>query len=379
MPRDLVDTKKQVKTASDIVDVIAGYVPVTPAGKIFKCLCPFHNDSRPSLQVDRHYQNYHCWACGEKGDVFDFVEKYEKVNFKEALAILAKRAGIPLDADTPADQHKVRLFDVMAWAQHQYAEYLHNEADAAAARKYLGQRKLAGKTVHDYGLGFAPLDGDWLVRLAERDQVPFDVLVELGLLGTRDEGRGYYHRFRDRIIFPIRDSQKRVVGFGGRILPESPYAARGPKYYNSAETPLFRKSECLYGLEVARHAGGPAGFLAVVEGYTDVLLAHQCGVLNVVATMGTALNSTHVSQLRRYVPKVVLLFDADDGGQTGVEQQDHFRNISPKLRYMCARMSNWRWRLCLKVSTLPIYSHSPMGWNASGPRWPNRPTPWISN
>ena len=319
VPRDLVELKKQIKAASDIVDVIAGYLPVLPAGKIFKCLCPFHNDSRPSMQVDRGYQNFHCWACGAKGDVFDFVARYEKVGFKEAMGILARRAGIRMEEDSPADTHKLRLFEAMRWAQAQYQACL-LDGIAEVARKYLGERKLSGATVRQFGLGFAPLDGDWLVKLAARDGVPPDLLAEAGLIAPRDGDRGFYDRFRDRVMFPIRDVQGRPVGFGGRILPDSPYAARAPKYYNSADTPLFSKSELLYGLDLARHAGAKAGFLAVVEGYTDVMAAHQAGVANVVATMGTALNARHVAQLRRYAPKVVLVFDADAGGNTGVDR-----------------------------------------------------------
>jgi DNA primase len=320
VPRDLVELKKQIKAASDIVDVIAGYLPVHPAGKIFKCLCPFHDDKRPSMQVDRGYQNFHCWACGAKGDVFDFVEKYEKVAFKEAMAILARRAGIRMETDSPADTHKVRLFEVMRWAQAQYQRALLDEPVGAAAVKYIAGRQLSGKSVRDFGLGFAPIEGGWLTALAARDGISTELLVEVGLLGVRDADQGHWERFRDRVMFPIRDVQGRTVGFGGRILPDSPYAARAPKYYNSADTPLFSKSELLYGLDMARHAGAKAGFLAVVEGYTDVMMAHQCGITNVVATMGTALNARHVAQLRRYAPKVVLVFDADAGGTTGVDR-----------------------------------------------------------
>jgi DNA primase len=321
VPRDdLVELKKRIKAANDIVDVIAGYLPVHPAGKTFKCLCPFHNDTRPSMQVDRGYQNFHCWACGAKGDVFDFVEKYEKVGFKEAMAILARRAGIRMEADSPQDTHKIRLFEVMKWAQTQYQACLLDSPEAEAARKYLGERRLSGKIVRDFGLGFAPLDGGWLSERAQRDGVSAELLVEVGLLGVRDGQQGFWERFRDRIMFPIRDVQGRTVGFGGRIMPDSPYATRAPKYYNSSDTPLFAKSELLYGLDLARHAGAKEGFLAVVEGYTDVMMAHQCGVTNVVATMGTALNARHVAQLRRYAPKVVLVFDADAGGSTGVDR-----------------------------------------------------------
>jgi DNA primase len=316
-----VELTKQIKAASDIVAVVGGYLALKPAGPTFKALCPFHSDSRPSLDVDPRRQRYRCWACGKHGDVIAFVQEMEKVGFKEARLILANRAGIKLDdRPSPQDAARTRCLGVMRWAQEKYQQCLLDSAAAEPARKYLGSRKLSGKSVRDFGLGFAPLDGDWLVQQARADRIESDPLVEVGLLGIRQEGRGLYDRFRDRVMFPIRDVQGRPVGFGGRIMPESPYASRAPKYYNSAETPLFSKSELLYGLDLARHAGAAVGYLAVVEGYTDVMMAHQCGVPQVVATMGTALNARHVAQLRRYAPKVVLVYDADAGGMTGVDR-----------------------------------------------------------
>ena len=248
--------------------------------------------------------------------------KFEKVNFPEALRILAARAGVALDAEalTPEDRHRAYLLHVMRWAEEQYTRCLMERPESEVARTYLGERRLSGATVRQFGLGFAPRDGDWLVQLAAHEQLPPELVTEVGLVGLRDENRGYYDRFRDRVMFPIRDVRGQTVGFGGRVLPTSPLAARGPKYYNSAQTPLFDKSQLLYGLDLARHAGAAAGFLAVVEGYTDVMMAHQCGVPNVVATMGTALNAGHVRQLRRYAPKVVIVYDADDGGLTGVDR-----------------------------------------------------------
>ncbi len=319
MPSDQVELTKQVKAASDIVAVVGSYIPVTSAGKVFKAVCPFHDDTRPSLDVDPQRQRYKCWSCGAHGDVFSFTMHQEKVGFKEARALLAAKVGIKLDEpQTPQDYQRTRLLDVMRWAQAKYA-YQYLEADAGEdARKYMGERKLSGKSVRDFGVGFAPITGDWLVKLAIAEGIPADVLVEVGLTATREGQRGHYDRFRDRVMFPIKDVRGQVVGFGGRIMPNNPLAARGPKYYNSAETPLFHKSELLYGLDLARHAN--AGYLAVVEGYTDVMMAHQCGVPQVVATMGTALNAKHVAQLRRYVPKVVLLYDADAGGYTGVDR-----------------------------------------------------------
>jgi DNA primase len=316
-----VELKKQVKAANDIADVVGSYIPVQAAGKVFKSLCPFHNDTRPSLQIDRQYQNFRCWACDSKGDVFDFVMRMEKVDFPEALRILAERAGIKLTSDTPDPQAEARgrLLRVMRWAEDRYVGCLRDDPVAAHARTYLGERRLAGKTVQQFGLGFAPLAGDWLVKLGEADGVPTELMVEVGLIAPRDENRGFYDRFRDRVTFPIRDVRGQTVGFGGRILPNSLLPTKA-KYLNSAETRLFKKSELIYGLDLARHPGSAAGYLAVVEGYTDVMMAHQCGVANVVATMGTALTAAHLAQLRRYAPKVVLVFDADAGGQTGVDR-----------------------------------------------------------
>jgi DNA primase len=316
VPSDPVELTKQIKAASDIVAVVSSYLAVKPAGSTFKALCPFHNDSRPSLDIDPKRQRYKCWSCGAHGDSFAFVQHMEKVGFIEARAILAARAGIKLDdrVRSPEDNHKTRLLEIMRWAQGKYQHCLLEHAMGEAARKYLGSRKLSGKTVRDFGLGFAPLDGDWLVKVAFEERVEDEALVEVGLTAARQEGRGFYDRFRDRVMFPIRDVRGQTIAFGGRIMPESPYAARAPKYYNSAETPLFSKSDVLYGLDMARHAGASAGYLAVVEGYTDVMMAHQCGVPQVVATMGTALNARHVRQLARFVKKVVLVFDADTAG-----------------------------------------------------------------
>lgn len=317
VPSDLVELTKQIKAASDIVAVVSSYLSVKPAGGTFKALCPFHNDSRPSLDIDPKRQRYRCWACDAHGDSFAFVMHMEKVGFTEARAILATRAGIKIDERTrsPEDHHKTRLLEVMRWAQAKYQNCLLEAAMGEGARKYLGGRKLAGKTVRDFGLGFASLDGDWLVKRAFEEGIADDVLVEVGLTAPSQAGRGFYDRFRDRVMFPIHDVRGQTIAFGGRIMPESPYAARAPKYYNSAETPLFSKSDVLYGLDMARHPGAAAGYLAIVEGYTDVMMAHQCGVAQVVATMGTALNSRHVRQLSRFVKKVVLVFDADTAGE----------------------------------------------------------------
>lgn len=321
MSDDRLALTKQVKEANDIVDVVGQYVSLRPAGGTFKGLCPFHSDNRPSFDVDPRRQRYRCWSCGKFGDVYQFVMEFEKVTFPEALDQLARRANIVI-ANTRREPSpaRVRLCDALRWAGELYRECLLDDELAADARRYLGDRKLLGETVRKFGLGYAPLSGDWLARKVGSAPVPVDVLLEAGLIAESRVGTGYYDRFRDRVMFPIRDLRGQTVGFGGRILPTSAYASRGPKYYNSPESELFVKSEILYGLDLARFAAQTAGYLAVVEGYTDVLMAHQCGVGHVVATMGTALTASHVKVIRRFAPRVVLIYDADAGGSTGVDR-----------------------------------------------------------
>lgn len=314
--------KQQIKEANDIVDVVGAYIPLRPKGPTFMGLCPFHDDSRPSFDVDPRRQRYRCWACGKHGDVFNFVQEHEKVSFPEALEILARRAGISLEKiqKNPTGPSKTGMLDVMKWAAEQFQACLLDSPQAEAARKYLGERKLSGETVRKFGLGFAPDSWEWLVAQAANAQQSAEMLETVGLIAKRKEGRGYYDRFRDRVMFPIRDIQGRIVGFGGRILPSSQVSDPGPKYYNSSETPLFSKSDQLYGIDLARHAAAKTGYLAVVEGYTDVLMAHQHGIGQVVATMGTALNARHIKKLRGVAQRVVLVFDADEGGEGGVDR-----------------------------------------------------------
>jgi DNA primase len=325
LTEDRVALTRRIKEANDIVDVVGSYINLRPVGPTFKGLCPFHDDHRPSFDVDPRRQRFKCWACGKYGDVFDFVREFEHVGFPEALELLARRAGITLEKlqKNPQEPSRASMLDVMRWAQAQFQECLLESPQAEVARKYLGERRLAGEIVRRFGLGYAPDAWDWLVGRALNAEMPADLLETVGLIAKRDEGRGYFDRFRDRIMFPIRDLRGQTVGFGGRILPSSPQLQREnppPKYYNSAETPLFSKSDQLYGIDQAREAAAKAGFLAIVEGYTDVMMAHQHGVTNVVATMGTALNARHIKKIRHLVPRVVLVFDADAGGDTGVDR-----------------------------------------------------------
>jgi DNA primase len=319
---DRVALTQRIKEANDIVDVVGSYVSLRPAGPTFKGLCPFHDDRRPSFDVDPRRQRYKCWACGKSGDVFTFIEETERISFLEARELLARRAGIPLEKTiiSQPGQSRALMFDVVRWAAEQFHQCLLDSPLADAARVYLAERQLTGETIRRFGLGFALPSGEWLVQKASAAGLSTELLEKVGLIAARTEGTGYYDRFRDRVMFPIRDARGQTVGFGGRILPSSPLSARAPKYYNSAETILFSKSDQLYGIDQARQAAGKVGYVAVVEGYTDVLMAHQMGIAQVVATMGTALNVRHVQKLRGLVPRVVLVFDADAGGDTGVDR-----------------------------------------------------------
>jgi DNA primase len=312
-----------IKQANDIVDVVGAYVALRPVGQKFKGLCPFHDDHRPSFDVDPRYQSFRCWSCGKHGDVISFIQEHERVDFREALELLARRAGITLEKKAASPQNRGRAFmlDVMRWAADLYHRCLLEATLADGARRYLGERGLLGDTVRRFGLGFAPSNGDWLVQHAANAGIADELLVTVGLIAARKEGSGHYDFFRERVMFPIRDGRGQTIAFGGRILPNAPAAATTGKYINSKETPLFTKSDHLYGLDQARLPAAKAGFIAVVEGYMDVLMAHQAGIAQVVAPLGTAVNARHVQNLRRVgVPRVVLVFDADTGGQTGVDR-----------------------------------------------------------
>ncbi|MCS7014878.1 MAG: DNA primase [Gemmatales bacterium] len=314
------DVIARVKQANDIVEVVREYLPLRRQGRTYKGLCPFHDDHHPSLDVDPLRQRFRCWACGKYGDVITFVQERERCSFREAVELLARRAGIAIHwGQAPRDQERATWFELLRWAEEQFRKCFWESSQAAGARQYLQERGFRRETLIEFGIGFAPDDWEWLTRRGLRLGWTTEQLVTVGLCGQREQDGKLYDRFRGRIMFPIRDVRGRTVGFGGRILPGTPAEAHQPKYYNSTDTPLFRKSEHLYGLDVARNAAEQSGYLAVVEGYTDVLMAHQCGCRAVVATLGTALNAAHVQQLRRFAPRIVLVFDADSGGQRGVD------------------------------------------------------------
>src|SRR5689334_8152745 len=288
MPTDLDindSVLAQLRSAADIVEVIGDHTRLKKAGRSWKGLCPFHNERTPSFTVDRDKGLYHCFGCGAGGDVIHFVRQIDRLEFPEAVEALAGRFGVAIprrERRGPREDRRERLLDAVSAAQRFYAERLARPDNAAA--KYLEGRGVAPEIWKEFGLGHAP-DAWESISKALGGAYPEDLLVEAGLLQPRPEGKGAYDRFRDRLLFVLRDERGRPVGFGGRTL--SPDGE--PKYLNSPETPLFSKKRLLYGLSHAREAIRKRDRVVLVEGYFDHLALWRAGVHETVASMGTAL------------------------------------------------------------------------------------------
>jgi DNA primase len=309
------DLKERVRDAIDIVDLVGTYLSLRRAGKAMVGLCPWHEDSRPSFQVNPERQTFRCWVCNIGGDVFSFLMRMERLEFREALEQLAQRAGIDMPRGRnglPTDE-KAAIFAALAWAADRYRDCLRGAPESKAAREYLASRGLTPQTVETFRLGYAPPAWDWLLRQASAAGIATSHLAKAGLVVERSDRSGHYDRFRDRVMFPICDQLSRCVAFGGRVLPGAP--PDSAKYINSPETPLFSKSSMLYGLDTAREAIATSRRAIVVEGYTDCLAARQAGIHDVVAVLGTALGERHAKLLRRYADRIVLVLDGDDAGR----------------------------------------------------------------
>lgn len=303
----------EVKQRVDVVELISRYTPLKRAGSVYKGLCPFHSERTPSFVVFPHTGTWHCFgACGTGGDVFSFVMRKENLTFREALEMLAQQVGVDLSAvegNAQSDQRD-RLYAANAAAAAFYRHTLLHHPGAEVARAYLQRRGIDDATAEAFQLGYAPaLWSSLRDHLLGRD-FTLDLLLEAGLIKRSEERQSTYDAFRHRVIFPICDRQGRVIGFGGRVLDDS-----APKYLNTAETPLFHKSHVVYGLDRAHRAIRARDQVVIVEGYMDVIAAHQFGYNNVVACMGTALTTEQLQQLQRFTNNFVLALDADAAGQ----------------------------------------------------------------
>lgn len=304
--RDPVD---EVRERCDLVEIVSQYVNLRRSGRTMVGLCPFHNEKTPSFHVNPERQRWKCFGCGEGGDVFTFVQKIDNLTFREALEHLARKVGVEIRRT----QQSAKVYtekDIILRVNNVACEFFRSQLrESSRALGYLERRGLSESTVEKYLIGYAPDSWDGLLNHLIKQRLDPAEAVKAGLLIAREDGKGFYDRFRDRLIFPILDLSERIVGFGGRALGDDP-----AKYLNTPETPLFIKSRTLYGLNRARRAISAEDRVIVVEGYMDAITAQEAGFENTVATMGTALTEDHVNIIARFTNNVVLAFDADSAG-----------------------------------------------------------------
>ncbi len=316
---------ERIKQKLDIVEEIGAVVPLKKAGKAFRGLCPFHGERTPSFYVLPERGTWHCFGCGEGGDLFTFVQKQQGLDFREALVLLAERAGIPLDATTPyaggermdsaEAQARKRLRELNEAAAIWFHHQLLQSSDAQYARSYLDSRGVSNDSILQWRLGYAP-EGNLLARYLREQGYGDQELVEAGLARVREAkggapGGDFYDYFRNRLIFPIRDARGRTIAFGGREL-----GGGSPKYLNTPQTPLFDKSATLYGLDLARETIRKHDRVIVVEGYMDAIVTHQHGSRNVVACIGSAITEKHIRQIKKLTRRVTLCLDPDAAGES---------------------------------------------------------------
>ena len=307
-PDELVE---EVRMKSDIVDVIQGYVKIQKKGSSYFGLCPFHNEKSPSFSVSPSKQMYYCFGCGAGGNVFTFVMEYENYSFPEAVRFLAKRAGVNLpeaeynEEARRKESKKARLLEVNKEAAKYFYYQLRSQRGQAGYR-YLQKRELLDETIKKFGLGYANMASDDLVKYLKSKGYEDKLIQEAGL-GSFDEKYGMHDKFWNRVMFPIQDINHRVIGFGGRVMGDAK-----PKYLNSPETMIFDKSRNLYGLNFARSAR--TNYMILCEGYMDVIAMHQAGFPQAVASLGTAFTSGQANLLRRYGEEVILAYDSDGTG-----------------------------------------------------------------
>lgn len=307
--------REQIRARTDLVELAASYVALKRSGRRYVGLCPFHTERTPSFTVDRERGLFYCFGCGAGGDVFDFVMRVENVSFGEAVRLLARRAGIPIEERSGPPEGLEPLYRVLDGAARFYEACLQDPQTGSAARAYLEERAIDADTARLFRLGYAPDAPDALsAYLLRRGYAP-ERIEQAGLAYARGDG-SLGDVFRHRLIFPIFDLQGRPIGFGGRSLREED----PPKYLNSRTSPLFQKGRVLYGLHLARESIVKTGTVILVEGYVDALSCHRHGIRNAVATLGTALTGDQVALVRRFASSAVLVYDSDEAGQRAAER-----------------------------------------------------------
>ncbi|MCX7765894.1 MAG: DNA primase [Candidatus Sumerlaeia bacterium] len=306
----------EIRASANIVDIIASYIPLKRSGSSYKSICPFHQEKTPSFFVNPARQIFHCFGCGAGGDVLKFLMLFEKVSYREAVEILAKRLGKPLPSfkyasyDDEKEQYRKVLLELHQLAQEFYKAKLNDKRSGASARNYLKHRGVTSEWIEKFGLGYAEGEKQFL-EYARSKGFSEKALLDAGLVIHPQEGTGYYDRFRQRLIFPIRDHLGKCIAFGGRGLSEDV----SPKYLNSPETQIYQKSSVLYALDLARQEIARLQQAIICEGYFDAIMLHQYGFTNSVATLGTALTDQQAKLLARYCKKVIFLYDGDEAGE----------------------------------------------------------------
>ncbi|MGD8471049.1 MAG: DNA primase [Desulfobacterales bacterium] len=305
----------EIKNAADIVDLVSEVVHLKKAGKNFVGLCPFHTEKTPSFTVSPEKQIFYCFGCGAGGNIFSFLMKNDGLTFPEAARSLARRYGIDIPRRSLTPEQKKRmgeresLLKINQQAMDFFSRALRRGTSGQAAMAYLNDRGLSSEIIDRFNIGYAPRGWDNLLKFFSKKGVSLIRVERSGLILPKKDGRGYYDRFRDRIIFPIIDVNHSVIGFGGRVLDDTL-----PKYLNSPETAVYNKSRSLYGLHLSKDKCRQSQTVYIVEGYLDLLTLHQHGIENAVATLGTALTAEHVRMLSRYVPRMILVYDSDEAG-----------------------------------------------------------------
>ncbi|RMQ46379.1 DNA primase [Pseudomonas cichorii] len=313
IPQSFID---DLLNRTDIVDVVSSRVQLKKTGKNFSACCPFHKEKTPSFSVSPDKQFYYCFGCGAGGNALGFIMDHDNLDFPQAVEDLAKAAGMEVPREQSVKGQKPRqptdspLYPLLTAAAEFYRQALKSHPMRKAAVDYLKGRGLSGEIARDFGMGFAPPGWDNLYKHLSSDTLQQKVMIDAGLLIENAETGKRYDRFRDRVMFPIRDSRGRVIAFGGRVLGDDK-----PKYLNSPETPVFHKGQELYGLFEARKYNRNLDEIIVVEGYMDVIALAQQGLRNAVATLGTATSEEHLKRLFRVVPNVLFCFDGDQAGR----------------------------------------------------------------
>ncbi|MCF7907203.1 DNA primase [Patescibacteria group bacterium] len=319
----MADHVEEIKSKLDILDVVSEYVQLKQSGSNFRGLCPFHQEKTPSFFVSPDRQIYHCFGCGEGGDMFSFIQKIEGVDFPEALRILAEKAGVEIKQyDSHNTSQRTKLLDICELSAKFYHKILLESSSAEEARKYLEKRGVSSQTIAAFQLGFVPDQWDTLFKFLSKRKYQGSEIEAAGLVVSKQKGSGYYDRFRCRLMFPINDAHGQVVGFTGRVLPSKKKKEEREiaKYINTPETEIYNKSRVLYGLDKAKLEAKKKKYFILVEGNMDVLACHQAGYKNTICSSGTALTTEQAQLLKRYAPNILLAFDMDMAGQNATKR-----------------------------------------------------------